>query len=342
MNDKSKHQVVDTPQDSSFLPTLAVMVWLGWYGGAPLLLISAILSSNVYYKTFVFGALLLSLMLPRNFPQKYGVRIGYWMAKHGRSYFGLKTIVEDVDAIEKYAHYEHSGDDKHKEKGKAVIFACEPHDILPYSVFAFNPSLNVLPGKVGETGCALMTGAAFKVPFMRQVFSWIGGDGVDKKTFRYRLKHGLSVAFCPGGVQEVLNIDPSKPDELILFLKKRKGFVKLALEQGCPIVPVFSFNLDGSFGYFLPRGKIVAWISRTIGFLPILFWGRFYIPFGIPFPQKISVVMGKPIDIPKVDTKDIPAEIVDKYHSLYINELIALFERHKVEEGYGDKTLKII
>lgn len=42
-----------------------------------------------------------------------------------------------------------------------------------------------------------------------------------------------------GGAQEALN---ARPGMYKLVLKRRKGFVKLAIETGTPIVPVFSFN----------------------------------------------------------------------------------------------------
>lgn len=210
--------------------------------------------------------------------------------------------------------------------------------------------MNVIPGKVGDDGCALLTGAAFHIPFMKQVFTWIGGKSVDKQTFKSRLANGQSLAFCPGGVQEVIFMDSSrstsnnskKPEELVLFLQKRKGFVKLALEYGSPIVPCFHFHLDGSYGYILPRGKIVTMLARNIGFVPLFFWGRFGIPFGPPFPRKITVVFGKPIEVPKLDANDITSDVVDKYHSIFVKELIELFERHKKKEGLGDRTLKII
>ena len=42
-----------------------------------------------------------------------------------------------------------------------------------------------------------------------------------------------------GGASEAYNSDP---DEIRLVLNRRKGFVKLALQYGRPLVPVFSFG----------------------------------------------------------------------------------------------------
>jgi hypothetical protein len=93
-------------------------------------------------------------------------------------------------------------------------------------------------------------------------------------------------------VQEVLLQDPNNPRDVVLYLKNRKGFIKLALETGSPIVPVFCFNLDGSFGYWVPRGRMIEKLSRSLGFAPLVYWGRWFIPFGIPIPRKIHIVIG--------------------------------------------------
>ena len=101
-----------------------------------------------------------------------------------------------------------------------------------------------------------------------------------QKTFVRRLNSGESFSFIPGGVQEVLLLDPTKPDDIVLYLKNRKGFIKLALSTGSPVCPCFIFNLDGSYGHWAPKGKIVEKISRQIGFLPLFYYGRWKIPFG--------------------------------------------------------------
>ena len=107
----------------------------------------------------------------------------------------------------------------------------------------------------------------------------------------------------PGGVQEVMLLDPSEPSELVLYLKNCKGFVKMALEYGCPIFPifpVFCFGLDGSYAYYIPRGDLINRIFRAIGFIPLFVLGRCSIPFGIPRPNQIHVVVGKPINCPQL------------------------------------------
>ena len=44
------------------------------------------------------------------------------------------------------------------------------------------------------------------------------------------IKEGISPVICPGGVQEASLI--TNPKECVLYLTKRKGFVKLAIQQG--------------------------------------------------------------------------------------------------------------
>ena len=150
-------------------------------------------------------------------------------------------------------------------------------------------------------------------------------------------------------MQEVILLGDDNPDEIILYLKKRKGFVKLALEHGSSIIPAFSFGVDGSYGYWLPKGKIVEKVGRAIGFLPMIFWGRWGLPLGFARPNKISMVVGEAIEVGKggkpgkpIKREDIDPKDIERVHDVFCEKMVELFENHKDLYGYGGRTLKIM
>mmetsp|Transcript_32830 Transcript_32830/g.48150 ORF Transcript_32830/g.48150 Transcript_32830/m.48150 type:complete len:415 (+) Transcript_32830:172-1416(+) len=340
----SKWKIKSTPQDSSFIPTLGVTFWMGW--NFVLIFLQCILflpfTSSVVRTVIVVVCTMSSLVLPANFvPFGLGYKFGDWMLLQGEKYFGLTTIIEDEESLQQIS-----------DQNKAAIFSFEPHDLLPYPVFAFNPALQRMPGKMGKVLHCLTSSIILRMPFIRHIYTWVRVSSVDKNTFRSFLQKGESVVFVPGGVHELTYTDPleSKDESkqsIVLYLKKRKGFIKLALENGSPIVPVFGFHIEDSYGYVAVGGDgFLATLGRSTGVLPIFFWGRFGIPFGIPRPNKITVAIGKPIHVPKYDnTKSNAAtmeELVEKYHEVFLKEMESLFERHKESVGWSHKKLKII
>lgn len=52
-----------------------------------------------------------------------------------------------------------------------------------------------------------------------------------------------------------------------MFLKARKGVVKLALQHGTPIVPVVTFGLRKAFTAYIPKGCFWASVGRKIGYI---------------------------------------------------------------------------
>ena len=179
--------------------------------------------------------------------------------KKAADFFHMKVIVEDLDAVEKTG---------------TAIFALEPHDILPLSIFAFNDSLK---GFKGHSCLGCLTSACFKVPLMRHVYTWVNATSIDKKNLIKMINQNISPVICPGGVQEVTMLE--KDDECVLFLKSRFGFVKLALQFGIALIPVFSFGLNKSFHYVKPSKFLIS-ISRKLGFVPMMFFGMWGTPLG--------------------------------------------------------------
>jgi hypothetical protein len=89
--DKTKWKVTDTPQDSGFLPTLGVTLWLGWSGFLLWLILYAILLADKWQRVVILGLMTLSSVLPVNFPGQLGYRMGNWLMSQAEKYFGERV-----------------------------------------------------------------------------------------------------------------------------------------------------------------------------------------------------------------------------------------------------------
>ena len=139
-----------------------------------------------------------------------------------------------------------------------------------------------------------------------------------------------------GGQQEQLRTTHGKE---IVYLKRRKGFVKLALEFGVPLVPVYIFG--SSDAYYTSqfalstRLAIVKYLGISITLGQGYLWSSH-----CPLPVDTTIVFGEPIVVTKVEKPT--AEQVDALHAKFISELRRLFDEHKDSLGYGDRILEIV
>ena len=110
---KSSTKIHSTPQDSSFIPTLAVTLWLGWNGGLVFIVFYLAFLATPLQRNVIIGILTLSLLLPSSSPKKLGIKFGNWVARNALKYFGLKVTIEDEKSLEAVG-------------GKGVIFGMIP------------------------------------------------------------------------------------------------------------------------------------------------------------------------------------------------------------------------
>ncbi len=146
-----------------------------------------------------------------------------------------------------------------------------------------------------------------------------------------------------GGATEALNY---QSDAVELYLKRRLGFIKLALRFGRDLVPVFCFGENFVYGQAPnPEGsklrRFQRWFERNMSFSPPIFYGRgvFQYTFGLmPYRKPLNVVVGEPINVKKVE--EPTSEQIIELHSKYVKALKKLYEENNPK--YGDPSVKLV
>ncbi|XP_043929333.1 2-acylglycerol O-acyltransferase 2 [Protopterus annectens] len=221
------------------------------------------------------------------------------------------------------------------------VLAFHPHGVLIAGAFAnFCTEATGFPDLFpGMSPYLLMLPLWFRVPFFRDYILAGGLIPSDRDSASYLLRKkdgGNVVVIAIGGAPESLD---ARPGAYTLLLKNRKGFIKLAIQHGTPLVPAFSFGENEVFDQVSnPKG---TWLRRAqeklqkiMGVALPLFHARgvFQYSFGLmPYRKPIFTVVGKPL---KVEMKSNPSpEEIDELHKKYIEHLCQLFEEHKTKYG---------
>ncbi|XP_031755369.1 diacylglycerol O-acyltransferase 2 [Xenopus tropicalis] len=232
------------------------------------------------------------------------------------------------------------------------IVGCHPHGIMASSSFcnfateAGGFSL-LYPGV--RPWLAILAGL-FRMPLYRDYLMSAGMVPVSKDSLQYLLSRcgsGNAVFIVVGGAAESLQSIPGKHS---VTLSGRKGFVRLALQNGADLLPVYSFGENELYEQVCLSPDSWGWrlqrlFQKHVGFAPCLFKGRAVFSesgWGLnPFPRPITTVVGRPI---RVTHSPVPSEEeVDHYHALYMQGLKDLFDENKISCGLAESdTLEIL
>ncbi|XP_076130626.1 diacylglycerol O-acyltransferase 2-like isoform X1 [Alosa pseudoharengus] len=239
--------------------------------------------------------------------------------KHMRNYFPVKLV--------KTAELSPS---------KNYILGSHPHGIMCCGAFTCfgTEACGFKEAFPGVTSCLATLGGLFRIPLFRDYIMAAGLYPVSKPSIEHLLTKcgtGNAVVIVVGGAEESLT---SSPGVNTVVMKNRKGFVKLALEYGADLVPVYSFGendlfrqvkfSEGSMGR-----RFQAIFKKVMGFAPCLFKGERWLL--MPYRSPVFTVVGSPISVPKVPSPS--QEQVDHYHQLYMEGLTKLFHKHKTSCG---------
>lgn len=142
--------------------------------------------------------------------------------------------------------------------------------------------------------CSVTLPFNFSVPFYRDLVLATGSCSSSKESIDYLLsdpKGGRAVGIVPGGASETVYSHPGGTYKILL--KKRKGFVKLALTHGSPMIPLFSFGEIDLYEQVIPveaslASKIIKYIKRLTRINFVV--PRDGVPGFVPFNRPVTVV----------------------------------------------------
>lgn len=304
-----------------FLWSIAMytLVFILWYMGHPYIALSLVL---IYLPSFLRGD---QFKTGRPWPELR--RSTEWWSI--QRYLGVEVVrTAELDSSKQY------------------IFGIHPHGILILS----RPSLYggvweaLFPGiELRALGASPM----FWIPGCRELCLWL--DAINAaKSVAMRALHStvqknehnhsgkLSLMVYPGGSKEIFTTDPKSKESVLIA---RKGFIKLAIQSGCSLVPAFVFGEKWMYERkFLPK-SIMDFFMKTLRLPLIIFFGRWWT--WIPLQRKpITVVFGEPIQVEKMDNPN--DEYINQIFEKFYGQIRKLFEDHKGKLGYDKDEVLVI
>lgn len=154
---------------------------------------------------------------------------------------------------------------------------------------------------------------------------------------------GRAITIVVGGARESLD---AQPHSLRLVLKRRKGFVKLAIRAGADLVPTLAFGENELYDQVAPEQhpfihKVQLVIKKVLGFTVPLFHARgvFNYDYGLmPYRRPVNVVVGRPIKVQQAAKPE--DDYINEIHSLYVKELERIWEEWR-DEFASERTSEL-
>jgi hypothetical protein len=234
---------------------------------------------------------------------------------------------------------------------KNYLLVYHPHGILVHGAFInFGTNATSFSRKFpGIRPTLLSLQYQFLFPFNREYAMALGVCPCSRRSIDWLFTQqgkGNAVVLVVGGAMEALE---ARPGSFTLTVKNRKGFARVALQHGTPLVPVFAFGENDLYNQVPnPPGSLLRRfqmkMTRLLTFSPPAFYGRgvFNYTLGfLPYRRPLNVVVGSPMAVDQVTNPT--EEQIDDVHRRYIEHLTAFFEAQKTTYGIApEQHLNII
>ncbi|KAJ9626453.1 diacylglycerol O-acyltransferase 1 [Taxawa tesnikishii (nom. ined.)] len=225
---------------------------------------------------------------------------------------------------------------------RKYVFGYHPHGIISHGAFAAFATEALGFGQLfpGITNTLLTLDSNFRIPLYRDYALRLGLASVSRESCENLLSKGgpngegmgRAITIVVGGARESLD---AQPGALRLVLKRRKGFIKLAIRTGADLVPVLAFGENELYEQFDPTAhprihKFQLLVKKFMGFTVPLFHARGVFNYDVgmmPYRRPLNIVVGKPIMVERQERPD--QAYVDEIHAQYVQELKRIWDEWK-------------
>ncbi|GAB5372364.1 hypothetical protein AAMO2058_001658800 [Amorphochlora amoebiformis] len=186
---------------------------------------------------------------------------------------------------------------------------------------------------MGRSIRGITASVLFYIPWVRHFMAWLGALPATKKNFIDAFESAGSCSVLPGGIAEMFLVNPH---EERIYFKKRFGYIKVAVESGVDIVPVYHFGNSMTLNV-LGRSDFIRYLSRKLKASLVLPYGKWGLP--IPFRQQIVTVVGEAI--PVVKCVNPSKELIRYYQRKIERSIRKLYYDHRHLVGWENRELSI-
>lgn len=242
----------------------------------------------------------------------------------------VKKLEPFLLGLRAYHRYEAEGLESIPENGKALLVLS--HSLATYDIALLFYSILERRNRVCRP---LVDRLFYKVPFVRDLIDGVGAKEGSPETAKQLLEEGEIVAVAPGGMKEALK----NPDQKYqLMWEGRKGFARLSIETGAPIIIAICPSADEM--YEIVPNKVTNWVYKK--FRIPLFIAKGFGKTPLPKPVKLVHYLSEPMKPPRKNKdKDAFERQVVRFHKKILKTAEELMETSVAKEK-GSKGFKLL
>lgn len=225
--------------------------------------------------------------------------------------------------------------DAEKKEDAQFLIAFFPHGCSCDFRFMMEGMLPSVFPNIYSKCRALSATVLYYIPVVREMTLWSGCIDARRSVAEKAIDRGRTIIVLPGGLPEQIRTCRGRE---ILYIKKRKGFIRLALKKKIPIVPSYVFGSSDLYKTSRSFYNLRYWLMNNLNMCLTNHSGLY--GSWCPYPIQNTIVFGRPLHFEIKGAEPTPEEVINA-HEVFCKALEDLFDEHKDRLGYGDRALEM-